>query len=322
MELRKNGARGTDSTVADIMRHLHARQHLGKAVIVCESPAALLSAARKQWMKLTRTTQKQRASTLNADKILKYTHMITHMQHMHFSAKTPMENPQAEVYFMEASHAAIMPIHCWTVYVLTEFTDVIAQDMLRLLPSEALIVDYTQALRWEQFGLRPKRELEQQVDQVWRRTCRFLKNYDISITAISRDDMSDIDTMDDALDTLLGINHRFLQIANDFQRALELARPIRITKELRAQYDALIILAHRVQALSPGAFTQQFLEIYNEDDTIFLYDAKRGRWILNERAVSEAYNIHLQAGRVNIAHALRTLSEQYISPLRAPNVTQ
>jgi len=310
LELRRSAARGTDSTIADIMRHLYARQHLGKAVIICDSPAPLLSAARKQWLKLARTIQKQRASTVNADKILKYTHMITHMQHMHFSVKTPMGNPQAEVYFLEPSQTAIMPIHCWTIYVLSELTEAAAEDMLHLLPSEALVVDYVQSLHWPQFGLQPKRALEQRVDQVWKRTCRFLKGYDISIAAISRDDMGDIDAMDDALDTLLGIGHRFLQVANDFQRALELARPIRITKELRAQYDALIILAHRVQALSPGAFTQQFLEVYNEDDTFFLYDAARGQWIFNDRALSEAFALHIRAGRLNLAHALRAISEE------------
>src|SRR6476660_4446110 len=90
LESRKALARGTDSLAADIMRHLHTRQHLGSAVIICEQPVGMLSAGRKQWLKLSRSLQKQRAGTLNADKILKYTHTITRMQHMGFSAKTPL----------------------------------------------------------------------------------------------------------------------------------------------------------------------------------------------------------------------------------------
>lgn len=36
------------------------------------------------------------------------------------------------------------------------------------------------------------------------------------------------------------------------------------------------LLTHRVQALSPTPFQQQFLEIYNEDDSFFLLDALFG----------------------------------------------
>src|SRR5882762_3070435 len=68
-ELRKQSARGTESIIADMMRHLHTRQHLGKALVICDHPLVVLSAARKQWLKLSRIIQKQRASTLNADKI-------------------------------------------------------------------------------------------------------------------------------------------------------------------------------------------------------------------------------------------------------------
>jgi len=314
LELRKGSARGTDSVMADIMRHLHARQYLGKAVVVCDSPVPLLSAGRKQWLKLARTIQKQRASTLNADKILKYTHMIAHMQHTSFSAKTPIENPSADVYFLKSSQVAIMPIHCWTVYTLTEMDKTTAENMMRLLPSESLLVDYTRNPLWEELSLEPKEVLESQVAREWQRVVGFLKTNDINIAIIARDDITDVDSIDDALDTLLGMSHRFLQVASDFQHALELARPLRLTSELRKQYDAFILLAHRVQALSPGAFTQQFLEIYDEDDTFFLYDVARQRWLLGEESFSETYQKHVSAGRHRLAHALRYNIEQQKRP--------
>jgi hypothetical protein len=244
--------------------------------------------------------------------------MIAHMQHTIFSAKTPIENPAADVYFLKPSQIAIMPIHCWTVYVLTNIGEVNAKNMMRLLPVEALLVDYTQSPLWEHFGLQPKHILEQQVEQEWQRVCSFLKDCNISIAVISRDDMSDIDSIDNALDTLLGISHRFLQIANDFQRTLELARPLRINNELRRQYDSFILLAHRVQALSPGAFTQQFLEVYNEDDTFFLYDPVHEQRVLDEQLLIETYTRHARAGRHNLAHALRLASERRILPAKRP----
>lgn len=275
VELRKGAARGTESIAADVMRHLYARQHLGKAVVVCAAPVPMLSAARKQWLKLARTIQKQRASTLNADKILKYTHMITRMQHMHFSAKTPVENPAADVYFLQPHEVVILPIHCWTVYILADLPEEAGRAMLRLMPTEALVVDYQQAATWERLGLSPKSVLEQHVTDEWRRATEFLHNYHIDIGALARQEAHDIVAMDEALDTLLGVSHRFLQVANEFQRALELARPLRLSRDARRRYDLLVLLAHRVQALSPGAFTQQFLEVYNEDDTFFLYDVAR-----------------------------------------------
>jgi hypothetical protein len=244
--------------------------------------------------------------------------MITHMQHMHFSAKSAVENPGADIYFVQPAQLAILPIHCWTVYVLAEIPAQAAQEMLRMLPSEALVVDYIQTATWERLSLHPKQVLEQQVEQQWRLTGEFLRSYDIDIAALSRDDLHSIDIMDDALDTLLSTSYKFLQVANEFQRALELARPLRISRELRNQYDTLVLLAHRVQALSPGAFTQQFLEVYNEDDTFFLYDAKRGQITLRQNAFAEAYARHVRAGRKNLALALRCTAEEHAARLHAP----
>ena len=115
--------------------------------------------------------------------------------------------------------------------------------------------------------------------------------------------------MDDALDTLLGGHSReFMQLANDFQHALELARPLRLSKTLRVYYDSLILLAHRVQALMPGSFNKQFLEVYNEDDTFFLYDPARKLTSLGVETLEEVLARHVEAGRHNLAHSLRTLA--------------
>jgi hypothetical protein len=308
VEFRKTAARGSDSIAADVMRHLHTRQHLGKAAIITNQPAVTLAAARKQWLKLTRVLQKQRASTLHADKILKYTHSITHMQHMQFTAKGAFEYPNADVYFMGLDQLYVMPVGCWSVYILHEPPVKDAQAMLYQLPAESLVIDYVHKLQWVQrLGLLPKEALEAQVDAEWRQVRQFLHTQKIDIAGLVSEDSTNVDTMDDALDTLLGVSAKFLQVAGGFQRALELARPLRITKELRIYYDALTILAHRVQALSPGAFTQQFLETYNEDDTFFLYDDPR---VMRGEDIQLQYMYHLQAGRRHLAEALRQQASQ------------
>lgn len=304
-ELRKQSARGTDSVAADVMRHLHTRQHLGKAVVVCEQPVAMLAAARKQWLKLTRTIQRQRASTLNADKILKYTHTITHMQHLHFTHKNPLDDPESDVYFVDRAACTVMPAHCYTIYMTVNPGEDICHQMIEQLPSESLIVDYDHTASWAAQGLQSKVVLEEQVSSEWRQVCQFLASRDIDVKHLDVSDMHDVEVMDDALDTLLSISHQFLRIANEFQRSLELARPLRISQTARKEYDSVVLLAYRVQALSPGAFTQHFLETYNEDDTFFLYDRSKEHGTSTGETLRAAIERHLKAGRPRLAEAIR-----------------
>ncbi len=238
MELRKSSARGSDSIAADMMRHLHSRQHLGKTLIVADEPLSMLAAGRKQWLKLARSLQKQRAQTLNADKILKYTHTIARMQHLRFTTKGPLEEPTADIYFLTPANLSVMPLQCWTVYLFAEPSLEAAAGMIKQLPAETLFVDYRHTLPWEkQFGLQPKQVLEAQVDSEWHQVKQFLSTHHIDIAGLTDNEICDPDAMDDALDNLLAASHKFLQVANEFQRALELARPLQIDKNIRASQD-------------------------------------------------------------------------------------
>lgn len=302
-ELRKQSAKGTDSIAADVMRHLHARQHLGTAVVICDNPVGYFSASRKQWLKLTRTIQKLRAGTLNADKILKHTHTITHMQQMRFSHKMPLYDPGADVYFMQPGQCDTLPLHCYGVYCITPVVSGEIYTIVGQLPAEALVIDYNHGNAWVAYGLQPKTVLEAQVRSEWLQVEQFLQAHDIDASSLIYRDMHDIDAMDNALDTLLNVSHRFMRVANDFQRSLELARPLRMHRTTREQYDALVLLAHRVQALSPGTFTQQFLRSYNEDDTFFLYDAGR-QTVYRADNLMQLIGRHQAAGRFRLAEAL------------------
>ncbi len=305
-ELRKRSAKGTDSLIADMMRHLHSREYLGKAVIVCDDPVVTLSAARKQWLKISRVIQKQRASTLNADKILKYTHAIAHMQHCRFSAKEPIEDPDSDVYFLAPNQIGLLPIKCYSLYVTSHIDAETIEDILQQLPDAALVVDYDHG-PWEHFGSLPKAKLEEKVSSEWRNIIEFLTLNDIDISDLSTGNIQDIEAMDDALDTLLGISYPFLQVADTFQHALETARPLRLNKETRREYDAFSLLAHRVQALSLENFTQRFLETYNEDDTFFLYDLLQELKRRYEDSPKKAIGDQILAGRTNLADAFRRL---------------
>jgi hypothetical protein len=313
-EIRKAAKQGSVNIAADMMRHLHTRQYLGKALVVCEHPSIFILAARKQWLRLSREIQKQRLNTLDADKILKYTHTITHMQHLGFSTKTPLEDPQADVFFVRKDQLEDIPTQCRSVYVCAELDSSTASSLLAKLSSEALIIDYQQATLWHPWhdlGCKSKRVLEAQVAHQWAEVEEFLATYHVSVKELFEGPLYDVDAMDNALDTLLARSHAFLQVADNFRRVLELARPLRTSRTLRRQYDALTLLAHRVQALSGDSFTQRFLETYNEDDGFLLYDPGRNQsraiafaGLINE-ALTESIARHLAAGRHNLAGALR-----------------
>jgi hypothetical protein len=302
-ELRKSLRQGNINLAADIMRHLYARQYLGKTIIVCERPALFLPNTHKQWLKLSRAIQRQRANTQNADKILKYTHTITHMQHMRFTGKTPLEAPEADVYFIHRNELAVLPSQCFSAYLAAAIPDENTNALVAQLPADALIIDYAQAAPWRELGIAPKRLLEERVATEWRAAQAFLGNYDIEPQQLFAGPLQNVEAMDNALDTLLGVSHRFLQIASGFNHALELARPLKLSRPARQQYDTFTLLAHRVQALSSASFSQRFLETYNEDDTFFLYDSGRFNWRsdIGFESLTEA-----SAGRRHLALALQT----------------
>lgn len=318
VDLRKVSTRdGRESLAADLMRHVHTRQYLGKTVVICDQPIVLLSAARKQWLKLSRNLQRQRASTLNADKILKYTHGIAHMQRLKFSTKQPLEQPTADIFFLHSDALDILPAQCFNVYLAVELTASQIETLVTQLPNEALLVDYVHQTDWAHFGVAPKKLLEAQVAQQWQQVRTFLDSHHVNISALHKSELHSIEAMDDALDILLGVSHHFLTVAGEFQRALELARPMRIHKTLREKYDSFILLAHRVQALTPGAFSQQFLQVYNEDDTFFFHDGALEHLVRSGESLGEAFARHMASGRKHLAYALReTYMGRSFQPVR------
>lgn len=303
-ELRTHRASGIDNIAADIMRHLHARQHLGKVIIVCDQPFALLTAGRLQWVKLIRMIQRQRSNTLNTDKILKYTYTATHMQRMRFTHKSPLENPDADVYFLDSRLCEVLPTQCYTLYIHTLPGGDAITPIIKQLPIEALIVDYEHRSTWEDLGMRPKYILEQRAENQWRQMKQFMRTRGINVTELISNGIHDTEAMDDALDTLLAASNRFLRAANEFQRALELARPLKTDPHTREEYDTLVLLAYRVQALSPGTFTQRFLESYNEDDTFLLHDVAKENFMASGEPLKDAVARHHAAGRRHLAQSL------------------
>jgi hypothetical protein len=284
------------TSISDAMRHLHARQHLGKAIIVCSDPRALLAQAHKQWLKLSRELQQRRTATNDTNEILRYTYAITHMQHMVFAAAPPHQQPDADVYFVKPGEAELMPPNCHTLYLLQVMPANSIHDLIGQLPSASLVVDYFGQLHDSDFGLAPKLQLEDQVRSSWQSVRAFLKTHKVEITNLSDQIPS---TLDDAVDTLLDNDREFLRLAADFQHSLNLARPLlTITKAEREQYNTLGFLAQQIRTFSLGISPEDVIK-YHTDDMFFMHDHDG----LIE-SLADAIVRHQAAGRFNLARAL------------------
>jgi hypothetical protein len=256
----------------DIARHLQLRQHLGKSIIICESPMTMLSATRKQWMRLGRLIQRRRASTLNAEEILRYTRSIMHMQHMRFVAKPPADDPDAQVFFVTPEEFTELPNDCLSVYITLHANEQALSPLARL-PVSSLVVEYGDTQLNLPGEHEPKDTLEKQALSHWKILTTFLEKHDIPVEKLAVDNPLHSRTLDDALDTLLDSNNEFLQLAFNFQHALTLAQPLTIIgAEEQKIFDIVMRLAHRVHALTPSALNQYVLGSFGNRDSYFLRD--------------------------------------------------
>lgn len=111
---------GSHPGVKDLARHLYTRMNCGKVVIVADNPQLLLSTLRKQWLKLCRKVQRERASTLNATRVYELNQTVIRMQTLRFSTKWPQEDyPLADVCIATIEQLLSWPPEqdCRTLYV-------------------------------------------------------------------------------------------------------------------------------------------------------------------------------------------------------------
>jgi hypothetical protein len=274
---------------ADIAKHLQARQYLGTTLVVCDNPHSVLSATRKQWLKGARYLQKLRASTLNAEEILRLTHAIMHMQNMQFLAKSPLDNPDAVVYFVKPEQLKAPPYSCYTLYLTDNIDKQALQVFLKKLPQDCLVVDYDVGFELRHLGLQPKALLEEHILTEWQHMVAFLQRQGINPDNLVVGNALQFGAMDNALDTLLGIGSEFLRQAANLQRSINLAQPLANTPaEQQKLFEAVTRLAHRVQSLSPGTFNHYLLNTFGDSEatTYFLRDSASEIYVDLERAAT------------------------------------
>lgn len=126
----------------DLAQRLSDAGVSGKIAIVAENPVALLAATRKQWVKLTRRTQRDRSATLNATAIAELTQRIARMQTTRFSAKPPDDMLEADITFAAAEDFVKFPPTCPVVYVTYKFDKEKLHMLTSWMPKSGKVVIY------------------------------------------------------------------------------------------------------------------------------------------------------------------------------------
>jgi hypothetical protein len=269
---RRRIQRTTETIAADIARYGQARQHLGPAMVVCDEPEVWMVAVRRQWLKLARELQRRRAFATDAVEILKFTYTITQMQHMRFEIGPGAGAAgAARMVFLSAEHCEPEATNSLSLYVVGPVGHQ-AEALVRQIGNNGLIVDYADSISSSQYGLLPRSELEQMAQGRWQTLISYLAEVQVQTGTLVQP-LGQAEALDEAIDRLLDDADEFLHLAGNFARSLELARPLELTGQTaRSQYEAVMILAHRVQCLSVAGFNERFLKIY-ADDARYLHDA-------------------------------------------------
>jgi hypothetical protein len=261
---------------SDIARHLQSRQFLGMTVVVCANPASLLSALRKQWLRLARNLQKQRASTLNAEEILRFTHTIMHMQHLQFVAQAPVSEADGHIFFTTPDALGTLPPGCLSLYITTPPRSSQLTTWIDSLSANALVVDYGGLLDLSQRGLQPKKNMEARMLADWKSLGKFMQDAGVNTDVLEGHVGLHSLAMDSALDALLSSGSEFLHRAAAFQHILSLSQPVKtVPATQQKQFETVMRLAHRVQSLTPGSFSNYLVKNFGEQraESFFLRDA-------------------------------------------------
>lgn len=261
---------------SDMARHLQSRQYLGITVVVCQNPLSMLSAMRKQWLRLARTLQKQRASTLNAEEIMRYTHTIMHMQHLQFVVQPPSEQAEPHIFFVTPEELTTLPPGCQTLYLTTLPHASSLASWTESLGNDGLIVDYQGNLKLASLGLQPKSALEERMFAEWHDLQTFMAQHGVTMNRLVVGSVIQANHMDTALDSLLSAGNEFLRRAAQFQHILSLAQPLKHNHSQQTkQFEVVMRLAHRVQSLTPGSFDNYLVKTFGDHhaESFFLRDA-------------------------------------------------
>lgn len=128
----------------DIARHLKDRRVYGKAAIAADNPVALLGSVRRQWLRLIRLAERERASTLNHELKDQLDQVIWQMKNTSFTAQDPADDPVAHVSFATVERLRLFPPMCSTLYVVGQIKKIDKHMLTSWMHRGGMVVIYGQ----------------------------------------------------------------------------------------------------------------------------------------------------------------------------------
>lgn len=126
----------------DLAHHLYLCSPRDKVIVATDKPVKLLSATRKQWLRLMRQAMRQRSSTLNAIRSAELTNQIAYMQNLRFSAKKPRDYLDADVTFATADDLIKIAPICHTAYITYDIGTEKLHMLTSWMPEGSVVVIY------------------------------------------------------------------------------------------------------------------------------------------------------------------------------------
>lgn len=284
---------------SQIVTHWQTRHLYGKALIITDHPFNIAKLIRRRWLSAMQRLQQERSQTVDADQLLSLTHSITRMQQMVIAANAPHEFPAAHLWCIAPGQLETteLPRTCRTTYVCLALNNLHKPLLQELIPTHTLVVDFG-ANAWD---FPSKDILDDRVHQAWQELLVFFSKQNININKLL-EESHNIDSIDDAIDSLLDVSSTFLRHARHFQEALHFAQPLQLSFREQKEYDIANMLARRVTMLTPGLLHHSFIQ--TENDTFSLYDRSPQKY--SRESLTVTVSRHVAAGRHNLARALQT----------------
>jgi hypothetical protein len=113
----------------DLVPHMSFRYTKGTIAVVTSHPQALMSSVCKQWLRLMRLAQREKASSLNHHHRNRLDEFIRSMQAVRFTARDPADEPLAYVSFATVEQLTITAPTCATLYITEPITK-LSQHMI------------------------------------------------------------------------------------------------------------------------------------------------------------------------------------------------
>jgi hypothetical protein len=133
------------SLVCDLAQQLLESSYTGKVVVVTDRPVGMLSAVKKQWLRLERKVRTERASTLNLKRITDLSRYLAHMQATRFTARPPREFLTADITFATANYLTRLAPDCKTMYITYDFPKEKLHIITSWMPRNGAVVIYDRA---------------------------------------------------------------------------------------------------------------------------------------------------------------------------------